>query len=84
MFFYFILKAHFILKLYKFLSCRKNGLIRKARLASKFVMTQPGLQTTAIHIVPYISQSKSNQTMQFGQSAEYNKRNFFLQKLCEK
>ena len=40
--FYFILKALFILKILKFFaltlqSCRKNGLIRKIRLISKFV-----------------------------------------------
>ena len=46
--------------------------------------TQPGLQTIAIHILPNISQSKSNQTMEFGQLTDYNKRNSFLQKLCEK
>ena len=38
--------------------------------------SQPGLQTIAIHILPNISQSKGNQTMKFGQSIEYNKRNF--------
>ena len=44
--------------------------------------SQPGLQTIAIHVLPNISQSKRNQTMKFGQSIEYNKRNIFLQKLC--
>ena len=47
-------------------------------------MSQPGLQRIAIHILTNISQSKSNQTMKFGQSVEYNIRNIFLQKLCEK
>ena len=37
--------------------------------------SQPGLQTTAIHILPDISQSKGNQTMKFDQLIEYNKRN---------
>ena len=36
--------------------------------------SQPGLQRIAIHILPNISQSKSNQTMKFGQLIEYNKR----------
>ena len=67
-----------------FWSCRKNGLIRKIRLTSKFMTSQPGLQTIAIHILPNISQSKGNQTMKFGQLIEYNKRNIFLQKLCGK
>ena len=35
-----------------FWSCIKNGLIRKIRLTSKFMMSQPGLQTIAIHILP--------------------------------
>ena len=34
-------------------------------------MSQPGLQTIAIHTLPNISQSKGNQTMKFGQ-IEYN------------
>ena len=50
-----------------FWSCRKNSLIRKIRLTSKFMMLQPGLQTIAIRILLNISQSKGNQTMKFGQ-----------------
>ena len=46
--------------------------------------SKPGLQTIAIHMLPNISQFKDNQTMKFGQLTEYNKRNIFLQKLCEK
>ena len=48
------------------------------------MMSQPGLQTIAIHILPNISHGKSNQTMKFGQSIEYNKTKVFLQKLCKK
>ena len=40
-------------------------------------MSQIGLQAIAIHILPNISQSKGNQTKQFGQLIEYNKRNIF-------
>ena len=43
--------------------------------------SQPNLQK---NIFPNISQSKGNQTMKFGQSIGYNKRNIFLQKLCGK
>ena len=43
--------------------------------------SQPGLQTTAIHILPNISQSKGNQIMRLDQLTEYNNRNIFLQKL---
>ena len=48
------------------------------------MMPQPGLQTTAIHILLNISQSKDNQAMKFVQLIEYNMRNKFLQKLCGK
>ena len=58
-------------------SCKKNGLIRKISLTSKFMASQPGLQTIAIHILPNISQSKGNQTMKFDQLIEYNERNIF-------
>ena len=46
--------------------------------------SQPGLQTISIHILPKILQSKDNQTMKLDQLIEHNKRNIFLQKLCEK
>ena len=46
--------------------------------------SQPGLQTIAMHILPNISKTKGNQTMTFGHSIEYSKRNIFLQKLCRK
>ena len=70
--FYFILKALFVLKIFKFFvttfwSCRKNG-----------------LQTIAIHIFPTISQGNGDQRMKLGQLIEYNNRNNFLQKSCGK
>ena len=65
-----------------FRSYRKKDLIRKIRLTSKFMTSQPGLQTVAIHILPNISQSKDNQTMKFGQLIEYNKKDIFVKKLC--
>ena len=48
------------------------------------MMSQPGLQTIAIHILSNISQSKDNQTMKLVQLIEQNKRDIFLQKLCGK
>ena len=48
------------------------------------MMSQPGSQAIAMHILPDISQSKGNQTMKFGQLIEYNKRNIFRLKLCGK
>ena len=84
-----ILKARFVLKLFKFLSrlfgyVGKNGLIKKIRLTSKFMTSQPGLQTIARYILSNISQSKGNQTIKFGQSIKYKKRNFFSSKIMRK
>ena len=42
--------------------------------------SQPGKQTIAIHILPYIPRSKDNQTVKFGQLIEYNMRTVFLEK----
>ena len=61
--FLFHLKSMFFFT--AFWSCWKNGLIRKLRLTSKFMTSQPGLQTNAIYILPNISQSKGNQTMKY-------------------
>ena len=61
--FYFTLKALFVLKIFKFLVKKKNSLIKKIRLISKFLMLLRGQQTIAIHILPNISRSKGNPTM---------------------
>ena len=50
---------------------------------SKFMTSQPDLQTIAMHILPNFSQIKGNQTMKFGQLIKYNMRgrlvpDFFL------
>ena len=50
--FYFILKAFFVLK---FLSQRFGHVGKTAWLISKFMTSQPGLQTIAIHILSNIS-----------------------------
>ena len=42
--------------------------------------SQPRKQTIAIHILPYISRSKDNQTVKLGQLIEYNMRKIFLEK----
>ena len=44
------------------------------------MMSQPGKQAIAIHILPNILRSKSNQETKFGQLTEYNLRNIFLEK----
>ena len=48
------------------------------------MMAQAGLETIVINILPNISQTKDNQTIKFGQLIESNKKNVFLQKLCQK
>ena len=44
------------------------------------MMSQPRKQTVAVHILPNISPSKRNQTMNFGRLMEYNMKNIFLEK----
>ena len=58
----------------------QNGLIKKIRLISNFMTSQPGQQTIVIHILPNISTSKGNQTVKFGNLIECNMRNIFLEK----
>ena len=57
----------------------ENGLIRKTRLISKFMTSQPGSETIAIHILHNISRIKSNQTIKFGQLTECNMKNTFVE-----
>ena len=52
--------------------------MRKISLTSKFMTSQPGLQTVAIHILSDISESKGNKKMKFVQLMEYSTRNVFL------
>ena len=55
----------------------KNGLIRKISLISKFMTSQPGLHTIAMHMLTNISLSKDNQAMKF---VRLISRNIFLEK----
>ena len=66
-----------------FCLCRKDDLVRKRRLISKFVTSQSGYPAIAIHILPIISRSKSNQTMKFGQLIGYKKKIFFFKNYAE-
>ena len=61
-----------------------KGLIRKIRLVSKCVTSQPGEKAIAIHILPNILRSKSNQTKKFGHLIEYNIRKKILEKSYSK
>ena len=56
----------------------QNGLIKKIRLTSNFMMSHPGQQTVVIRIFPNILINKGNQTMKLGQLTECNMRNIFL------
>ena len=83
--FYFTLKALFFLKIFKFLSwhfshVEKNSSIRKIKLISKSMTSQPGWQTIAIHTLPDISIGKGNQAMKFGPLTECNMKNIFIEK----
>ena len=44
------------------------------------MMSEPGKQIIAIHILPNISRSRGNQTMKFGQLIKYNIKSIFLEK----
>ena len=44
------------------------------------MMSQPGQQAIAVHILTNISRSKGNHTIKFGQLIDYNMRNIFLEK----
>ena len=55
-----------------------NGLIRKIRSISKFMMLKPGKQVITIHRLPNISRSKGNQTLKFGQLIEQNMRKLLM------
>ena len=63
-----------------FLVMYRNGLIKKIRLTSNFLTSQPGYQIIVIHILPNMSRSKKNQTLKFGQLIECNMKNIFLEK----
>ena len=45
------------------------------------MMSEPGKQLIAIHILLNISRSKGNHTMKSGQLIGYNMRNIFFEKL---
>ena len=82
---YFILKAFFVLKIFKFLSwlfghVNFNSLIREIWLTLKFITSQPGKQTIAIDILSNILRSKCNQTMKIDELIEFNITNIFLEK----
>ena len=67
-----------------FMVMHQNGLIKKIRLISNFMTSQPGQQKSVIHILLNISRRKYNQTIKFGHLMECNMRSIFLEKSCTK
>ena len=55
-------------------------MIRKIKLISKFMPSQPEKQIIPMHILINISRSKGSKTIKFGQLIECKMRNIFLQK----
>ena len=58
-------------------------MIRKIGLISKFTTLQSSSQTIAIHILPNISRSKGNHTVECSQVIKYKKRNIFFKNHAE-
>ena len=48
------------------------------------MMSQPGKETIAIHVLPFISRSKDNEAVKFGQLIEYNMRKILPEKSYSK
>ena len=68
--FYYILKALFVLKIFKFLYYVEKRPDKKAKVISNIMTSQSVTQTVTINILSDISKSKGNQTMKFGQLIE--------------
>ena len=82
--FYFILKALFVFTIFTtFWSCSKNRLIRKIRLTSKFMKSQPGLQRIRIYILPNILQSKATKQWNFVNYYNITREIFFFRNYVE-
>ena len=58
--------------------------MRKIRLISNFMTSEPVQKKFAVQALPNISRGKSNQPMKFGKIIKYNKENNFLQKSYRK
>ena len=58
----------------------QNRLIKKIRLISNYLTSQPGQQTIVMHVLGNISRNKGNQTMKFDQLIKCNMRSIFHEK----
>ena len=54
--------------------------MKKIRIISKSVTSQPGYETITMHILPNVSRNKGNQAIEFGELIEYDMRNIFVEK----
>ena len=82
--FFFILKALSVLTVFLswiFFHVEKNNFLRRLRLISKCMTSQPGKQTITMHIFPKISRSKDNR--KFCQLTKYTKVIFFFKNHVE-
>ena len=87
--FYFILKAYFVIRTFKFLSWlfgyERKRLYKKAKVNLKIYESQSGETNVCItHIAQYLRGKKGNQAMKLAQLKEYNITNIFLKKSCRK
>ena len=62
----------------------ENGWVRKLRLISKLMTSQPGKQIIATKVFLNILRCKDSQTMKFNQLIEHNARSIFRQKIMQK
>ena len=81
MFFYFVLEALFVLKIFTFLS-RDFG--HNGKTGQKFMTLQPGLQTIAIYIMSNISQSKGNPDNEIWSTNRTLQEKYFSSKTMQK
>ena len=87
--FYFILKAFFVLKIFKFLS-QRFGHVEKTAWLERYNWFQNLWRHSVVNKqlqythYPISYEVKGNQTMKFGQFIKYSKKNIFLQKSCRK
>ena len=66
-----------------FWQCKKNSLIRKLWLISKFKVSQTGQQIITINILPNISRNKDNKANKFCHLIKFRMRNFFFENHTE-
>ena len=86
--FLFILKALFVLEIFRFLSWLfgyvEKGLDKKAKVSFNIYDVTDWKTIITIQLLPNTSRSKSNQLIKFGQFIKYSVRNIFSPKIIQK